>query len=114
MNTQEPCQPSTTNPSSPDEFFAECKRFYDEVYDWPDEDAYSIQGNTIDRDPKQNGGGISRNQSHTLNSTDRHAVCAAAVDCRNATESPFVNGTLQAKEQGSSLNLNNVVRVPNP
>lgn len=35
-------------------------------------------------------------------------VCRA-VDCRNGTESE-VNGTLQAKESGSSLNLNNVVR----
>lgn len=36
-------------------------------------------------------------------------ICA--VDCRNATESE-VNGTLQAKESGgTSLNLNNVVRV---
>ena len=85
----EPCQPSITNPSSTD--------------------AYSIQGNTIDRDAKQNGG-ISRNRAHTLNGVDRHAVCA--VDCRNGTENPFVNGTLQAKEQGQNLNSNNVVRVP--
>ena len=34
-----------------------------------------------------------------------------AVDCRNGTENPDVNGTLQAKEQGGqSLNLNNVIR----
>lgn len=37
-------------------------------------------------------------------------VCAA-VDCRNDTENPAVNGTLQAKSTGGqSLNLNNVVR----
>lgn len=36
---------------------------------------------------------------------------AHAVDCRNGTEDPDVNGTLQAKESGMSLNLNNVVRV---
>lgn len=36
----------------------------------------------------------------------------AAVDCRNGTENPFVNGTLQAKEQGQNVNSNNVVRVP--
>ena len=41
------------------------------------------------------------------------AVAPAAVDCRNWTENPFVNGTLQAKEQGQNLNSNNVVRVPN-
>lgn len=36
----------------------------------------------------------------------------AAVDCRNCTENPDINGTLQAKETGgSSLNLNNVVRT---
>lgn len=34
-------------------------------------------------------------------------VCA--VDCRNGTENPETNGTLQAG--GQSLNLNNVVRV---
>lgn len=34
-----------------------------------------------------------------------------AVDCRNGTENPDVNGTLQAKEKGGqSLNLNNVIR----
>ena len=46
---QEPCQPSITK-------------------------AYSIQGNTIDRDAKQNGGGISSDVAHTLNGTDRHGV----------------------------------------
>ena len=36
-------------------------------------------------------------------------VCA--VDCRNGTENPETNGTLQAKSTGcQSLNLNNVVR----
>ena len=188
MNTQEPSQPSTTR-------------------------AYSIQGNTIDRDAKQNGGGISLNVAHTLDSADRHGVMAAgfsfgqsekarsigyekeksptirggeggnqkpvvlacdlynqsidgqtaasvtaavggvntsgpkllafaqnqrdevrdlndlsgalaaepgmkqqtyvmAVDCRNGTESPDTNGTLQAKDGGgTSVNLNNVVRT---
>lgn len=36
-----------------------------------------------------------------------------AVDCRNATENPNVNGTLQAKEQGQNLNSNNVCRTGN-
>ena len=40
------------------------------------------------------------------------AVVGYAVDCRNGTEDPFVNGTLQSKEQGQNLNSNNVVRVP--
>lgn len=35
-----------------------------------------------------------------------------AVDCRNGTESPDTNGTLQAKDGGgTSVNLNNVVRT---
>ena len=39
------------------------------------------------------------------------AVCAA-VDCRNGTENPDVNGTLQAKESGGiSCNCNNVCRT---
>lgn len=125
VNTQEPCQPSTTR-------------------------AYSIQGNTIDRDTKQNGAGISADVAHTLDGADRHGVMCAgfsfgqsdkargigwqeetsptirggeggnqkpvvmAVDCRNGTENECINGTLQAKEQGSSLNLNNVVRIAKP
>ncbi len=37
-------------------------------------------------------------------------VCA--VDCRNGTENPEINGTLQAKSTGgTSLNLQNVIRV---
>lgn len=124
---------------------------------------FCIQGNTIDRDAKQNGGGVCQDDSHTLNSTDRHGIAAIdgekhdesnqpvvipiegngtreshygagfgkpgdpsftlnhveqhkvaiayAVDCRNATENPDVNGTLQAKKSGVSYNTNNVVRV---
>lgn len=43
---------------------------------------------------------------------DAQAVfCCAAVDCRNGTENPDINGTLQAKPNGGmSLNLQNVVR----
>jgi DNA (cytosine-5)-methyltransferase 1 len=38
-------------------------------------------------------------------------VLVAAVDCRNGTENPETNGTLQAKSSGgTSLNLNNIVR----
>ena len=72
---------------------------------------YSIQGNTIDRDVKQNGGGISTDTAHTLNGTDRHGVFA--VDCRNGTENPTINGTLQAKSTGGQgVNFQNVVRTP--
>lgn len=35
---------------------------------------YSVQGNTVDRDAKQNGNGLSESIAHTLNTTDRHAV----------------------------------------
>lgn len=87
MSGHEPCQPSETNP------------------------CFSLQGNVIDRDAKMNGG-YCQNVAHTLNSVDKHGV-SFAVDCRNGTENPFVNGTLQAKEQGMNLNSNNVVRVPN-
>lgn len=39
-------------------------------------------------------------------------LVVAAVDCRNGTENPDVNGTLQAKPNGGmSLNLQNVVRI---
>lgn len=43
---------------------------------------------------------------------DAQAVfCCAAVDCRDGTENPDINGTLQAKPNGGmSLNLQNVVR----
>jgi len=37
--------------------------------------AYSIQGNTIDRNAQQNGSGICEGVSHTINSVDRHGVC---------------------------------------
>lgn len=68
------------------------------------------------------GGGkgplIQENLSATLNCNNDQTLfaqtptTAAAVDCRNGTENECVNGTLQAKGNGgSSLNLNNVVRV---
>lgn len=138
-----------------------------------------IQGNTIDRDAKMNGLGISEPDGamFTLNTVDRHGVAiyenhtqdgrlngpldtaptvnakygtggnnvplvlafnggqsekarsmgigietaptlgaglappvVAAVDCRNGTIDPEINGTLQAKPSGGmSLNLNNVI-----
>ena len=42
---------------------------------------------------------------------DQRAVMIAAVDCRNGTENPDINGTLQAKSNGGqSVNLQNVCR----
>lgn len=52
MNGQEPCPRSKTK-------------------------TFSIQGNTIDRNAKQNGSGISEDVAHTLDSADRHGVMAA-------------------------------------
>lgn len=46
--------------------------------------AYSIQGNTIDRDAKQNGLGLSRDVVHTLDAVDRHGVFAAAAELQCA------------------------------
>ena len=49
--------------------------------------------------------------SQTLNTMhDAQAVMCSSVDCRNFREGGEVNGTLQAKESGQSLNLNNTVR----
>ena len=42
---------------------------------------------------------------------DKNRATVAAVDCRNFTENQDINGTLQAKKEGTSLNYNNVVRV---
>lgn len=42
---------------------------------------------------------------------DRNKTKVMAVDCRNCTENPEINGTLQAKKEGTSLNYNYVVRV---
>lgn len=52
-------------------------------------------------------------KAQTLNTMhDAQAVFCAAVDCRNGTENPKINGTLQAKSSGgSSVNLQNVCRV---
>ena len=36
---------------------------------------YSLQGNTIDRNARQNGSGICEGVSHTINAVDRHGVC---------------------------------------
>ena len=76
-----------------------------------DQTVFCLQGNGIDRaeTARCNGKGWTEDKCYTLNTIDRPAVCA--VDCRNGTENPETNGTLQAKSTGGqSLNLNNVVR----
>lgn len=139
---------------------------------------YSLQGNTVDRNAKQNGSGVCEGASHTLNAVDRHCVAygigngqanqsfmeervgalncmhdqqavvfdkevyqsginatgghyiseggpaptlratghppgvSYGADCRNATETPELNGTLQAKPNGGfSMNCNQIVRT---
>jgi len=63
--------------------------------------AISIQGNTIDRDAKQNGIGISENISHTLNSTDRHGVMVLNDQgCSVMDVFDNVTGTLRAQDHG--------------
>ncbi len=53
--------------------------------------------------------GTGNDQTLFCMATQQGGLVRRAVDCRNGTESE-VNGTLQAKESGCSLNLNNVVR----
>ena len=36
---------------------------------------YSIEGHIVDRETGQNGRGWAEGYAHTLNATDRHAVC---------------------------------------
>lgn len=102
-----------------------------------DQTIFCLQGNGIDRADTAgcNGKGWEADESYTLNTIDRPAVCAevsclnpwdaqsarvydedmtayiASVDCRNFCEGGEINGTLQAKESGGqSLNLNNTAR----
>lgn len=83
---------------------------------WKEEQSYTL--NTIDRpavvyDARGNGQGDvapTMTGDHNNRVTDYSAI-VAAVDCRNVTENPNVNGTLQAKPNGGiSLNMNNTLR----
>lgn len=53
---------------------------------------YSVQGNTVDRDDKQNGNGLSESIAHTLNTTDRHAVIYDARGNGTGGVAPTVTG----------------------
>lgn len=87
---------------------------------WKEDQSYTL--NTIDRpavvyDARGNGSGCvvpTLTGDHGNRVTDYTALAVedvTAIDCRNATESADVNGTLQAKSNGGqSLNLNNVLR----
>lgn len=61
--------------------------------------AYSIQGNTIDRDVKQDGSGVNTNVSFTLNSVDRHGVAYGFTN--RGYESGGVGETLRAGSHGA-------------
>lgn len=117
MNTSEHCPRSTTNPStpnnSPQAFGISPFTSNAMLSDNPHSGIYEADtSRTLD----MNGGNPACNQGGVLvraiTSAHKRTPLAAAVDCRNGTENPFVNGTLQAKEQGMNLNSNNVVRVP--
>ena len=116
MNEQEHCQPSQTNPSSSDapQAFGICS-FDSNAMKSPNPRSGFYEADTS-RTLDLNGGNPACNQGGVLvraiTSAHKRKPLAAAVDCRNGTENPFVNGTLQAKEQGQNLNSNNVVRVP--
>ena len=108
MSEQEPCQPSTINPSwpeSPEAYGISPLDSNGMKSDNPHSGFYRADtARTLDL----NGGNPACNQGGVLIKTPS----TTAVDCRNGTENPFVNGTLQAKERGMNLNSNNVVRVP--
>lgn len=116
MKEQEHCQPSQTNPSSSDapQAFGICS-FDSNAMKSPNPRSGFYEADTS-RTLDLNGGNPACNQGGVLvraiTSAHKRKPLAAAVDCRNGTENPFVNGTLQAKEQGQNLNSNNVVRVP--
>lgn len=75
---------------------------------------YCLQGNGIDHadTARCNGAGWRENESYTLNTIDRPAVCYTA-DCRNAVLNTEISGTLQAKPNGGfSYNCINPVVYP--
>ena len=60
---------------------------------------YSVQGNCIDRNAKQNGSGVSEGLAHTINGVDRHGVAYASHDNECAGIDPYnmdMTGTLAA------------------
>lgn len=61
---------------------------------------YTIEGNVVDREAKQNGMGVSCNQSPTLNGQDKHAVCFQQNQREEVRDMGNASGTLSA-EPGS-------------
>lgn len=77
--------------------------------------SYSIQGNTIDRDAKQNGLGIDAEVSHTLNSTDRHGVMAFTQNQREEVRDlGDLAGSISAETGSHQQNyvMDNRVSIP--
>lgn len=67
---------------------------------------YSLKGNAIDRETRQNRRPWTERVSYTLDATDRHGV--VALDGRNMTGYSELSGTLSAKANGGqSLNCIN-------
>ena len=65
---------------------------------------YCLQGNTVDRDAKQNGSGMSEDVTHTLNSVDRHAVAYAMQGFGDYKESDVASG-LKARDYKDATDL---------
>lgn len=66
-----------------------------------DQTLFVMQGNVIDRDIKQNGGGIVESETmFTLNATDRHGICCAGF---TAGQGAKANGIGWAEEQAPTL-----------
>ena len=66
------------------------------------QNVYSLQGNTIDRNAKQNGSGISENVSHTLNAVDRHGIAKIGVDVYNGEITGDIAATVTASAGGGN------------
>ena len=71
--------------------------------------AYCIQGNTIDRNAKQNGSGICEDVAFTLNAVDRHGVVAAGFKAGQGVQARGIgwqeerSPTLTASNSGTQL-----------
>lgn len=102
LNGQEPCHLSTTNPSSPNAYGIS-----------------SLDSNAM-KSPNPHSGIYEADTSRTLDLNGGNPACNQGgwrlsdlpLTAGTEQKTPFVNGTLQAKEQGMNLNSNNVVRVP--
>lgn len=69
--------------------------------------SYCLQGNVVDRDARQNGTGVIKDLSYTLNATDRHAVCASFMAGQGAKAGGIAytkDGSPTLKGAGSGTN----------